>query len=142
MHTEEEEEDQEESPKQDDVSQNRSIENGEFRDNMANNLSDSEEEMETSSLSDGMEQVDFNNSSSNNMKRPVIVKAPHLNSKEKELLNQFSRLFQEMNSENSEDTGEELCILLDKLQDIGTLNAEDCKKAFVAIEDAHNKLSN
>ena len=144
MHTEEEdEEDQEESPKQDDVSQNRSIENGEFRDDMRNNLSDSEEEIEASSLPYGMEQVNFNDSSSSNsMKRPVIVKAPHLNSKEKELLNQFSRLFQEMNSENSEDTGEELCILLDKLQGIGTLNAEDCKKAFVAIEDAHNKLSN
>ena len=49
MHTEDEE-DQEESPKQDDVSQNRSIENGEFRDNMVNNLSDSEEEMETISF--------------------------------------------------------------------------------------------
>ncbi len=147
MHTEEEKDDeeeyQEESSKQDDVVQNTSIKNGEFRDYISNNHSDSEEEeeMETDSLPSGAEQVDFIDSSSNNMKHPVIVKASHLTTKVKELVNRFSRLFQEMKA-NGKDNAEELYILLDELEENGTFTREDCQKAFNAIEDIHNKLSN
>ena len=100
-----------------------------------------DEEVEISSLRDGVEKVDFVDSSSNNMKHPVIVKASHLTTKVKELVNRFSRLFQEMKA-NGKDNAEELYILLDELEENGTFTHEDCRKAFNTIEDIHNKLSN
>ena len=65
---------------------------------------------------------------------PPIVKAPHLNVEEKKCLNRFSQLFRET-KQSGKDNAEQLCILLDRLEDRGTLDEASCDKAYDAIVD-------
>ena len=85
-----------------------------------------------------LEQEDFYNSPTSNMKRPTIVNAPHMDADEKKLINRFSQLFEEM-KQNGRDNSEGLCVLLDELKDCGIFNREDCQNAYDAIEDIYNK---
>ena len=102
--------------------------------------SDDEEQMETDSLSSTIEEEVDEDDLQLMKKRPIIVRAPHLNSEEKELINRYSQLFQAM-KEGRKDNGEELCVILDQLKDYGTFDEKDCQKAFDAIEHIYNKLS-
>ena len=69
---------------------------------------------------------------------PIRVNAPHLSAEEKTLLNNFSRLFQEMKM-NGKDYGEELSYMLDKLRNYGSVDEECFQKAFNAVGDLCNK---
>ena len=52
-----------------------------------------------------LEEEYFYNSPTSDMKRPTIVKDPHMDAEEKKLINRFSRLFQEM-KQNGRDNCE------------------------------------
>ena len=69
---------------------------------------------------------------------PIRVSMPHLSAEEKTLLNNFSRLFQEMKM-NGKDYGEELSYMLDKLRNSGSIDEECFQKAFNAVGDLCNK---
>ena len=63
---------------------------------------------------------------------PIRVNISHLSVEEKTLLNNFSRLFQEMKM-NGKDNGEELSYILDELRKLGTLDEESCQIAIDAV---------
>ena len=63
---------------------------------------------------------------------PPVVKAAHLNTEEKKLVNKFSQLFREMKQTGKDNKGE-LCILLDRMRDIGLTDEIDYDKAYHAI---------
>ena len=69
---------------------------------------------------------------------PIRVSMPHLSAEEKTLLNNFSRLFQEMKM-NGTDNGKELSYMLDKLRNSGSIDEECFQKAFNAVGDLCNK---
>ena len=69
---------------------------------------------------------------------PIRVSMPHLRAEEKTLLNNFSRLFQEMKM-NGKDYGEELSYMLDKLRNYGSIDEQCFQKAFNAVGDLCNK---
>ena len=87
-----------------------------------------------------LEQEDFYNSPTSNMKRPTIIKAPHMDAGEKKLINRFSQLFQEM-KQIGRDNSEELYVLLNVMKDRGICNREDCQKAYDTIEDIFNIIN-
>ena len=66
---------------------------------------------------------------------PPVVKAPHLDVGEKKCLNRFSQLFRET-KQTGKDNSEQLCILLDRLENHGTLDETSCDKVYDAIVNA------
>ena len=70
-------------------------------------------------------------------KPPLRVSMPHLSVEEKTLINDFSRLFQEMKM-IGKDNGKELCYILDELRNYGTIDEKCFHSAFNAVEDLCN----
>ena len=70
-------------------------------------------------------------------KPPLRVSMPHLGVEEKTLINDFSRLFQEM-KKIGKDNAEELCYILDELRNYGTIDEKCFQTAFNAVEDLCN----
>ena len=62
----------------------------------------------------------------------------HLSAREKTLLNDFSRLFQEMRM-TSKDNGKELTDILNELRNSESVDEECYQTAFKAVEDLCNK---